>query len=118
MASDKGDKAAEGSLTAHEPPREAAHGHPLIENAIDLAAGVLDVDDLVREQVVMHDLDVVIGPDLLERSAEHFLARSGRTWRMTVFIGWSALPASMASQRMPRAFTQSANCRVGPGCLM
>ena len=38
--------------------------------------------------------------------------------RMTVFIGWSALPASTASQRMPRALTQSANSRVGPGWLM
>src|SRR5438094_876749 len=34
--------------------------------------------------------------------------------RMTVFMGWSALPASMAIQRTPRSFTHCANARVGP----
>src|SRR5918993_738085 len=42
-------------------------------------------------------------------------ASSGRILRMTVFIGWSALPASTASQRTPRSSTHSANSRVGPG---
>ena len=37
---------------------------------------------------------------------------------MTVFIGWSALPASTAIQRTPRSSTHSANARVGPGWRM
>src|SRR5207248_1427859 len=55
---------------AHETPREAADGHPLIQDSIDLPARVFDVDDLVWKQVVVHDLDVVVWPDLFERPAK------------------------------------------------
>ena len=78
----EGDKAAERGLAAHETPREAADRHTLIEDAIDLTARVLDVDDLEWEQVVVHDLNVVVRPDLFERPAQRscaFLAWSGRT---------------------------------------
>src|ERR1700687_7267 len=67
---DKCDEAAERGFAAHEAPWEAANRHALVENAIDLPAGVFDMDDLVREQVVVHDLNVIVRPDLLERPPE------------------------------------------------
>src|SRR5215210_3811204 len=76
-SSDEGDEATEGRLATEKTPRKAADGHSLVEDAIDVAAGVLDVDDLVREQVIVHDLDVVIRPDLLEWPAERRRALAG-----------------------------------------
>jgi hypothetical protein len=37
---------------------------------------------------------------------------------MTVFIGWSSVPASIAYQRTPRSSVHSASARVGPGWRM
>ena len=48
----------------------------------------------------------------------HLAARSGRTLRITVFIGWSIELASMANQEIFRSNTQLTNSRVGPGCLL
>src|SRR5262249_6530766 len=68
--SDEGDEATECRLATHEAPGKTSDCDALIENTVDLTTRVFDVDDLVWEQVVVHDLDIVVGPDLFERSAD------------------------------------------------
>src|ERR1700686_3948192 len=64
------DRAAERSLAALEAPREAAEKDLAVQHLVDLAAQVLDMDDVVRKQQRVHDLVVGLGPDLIEAAAK------------------------------------------------
>src|SRR4029453_14511798 len=117
----EGDRPAERRLPANELPGAAAELDAPVGHLVDLPAQVLDVDHVVGEQQGVHDLQILLGEQLVQGAAEGGLgvlglAWAGRIFSVTVFIGWSALPASTASHRTPRSSTHSANSRVGPGC--
>src|SRR5258708_16195861 len=67
------DGAAQGSLAALEAPREAAELDSLIQPLVDLAAQVLDMDDVVRKKKRVHDLVVGHREDLVEAAAQLLL---------------------------------------------
>src|SRR5579864_4279592 len=71
------DRAAERRLAALEAPREAPELDPRVKHLVDLAAEVLDVDHVVREQQRVHDLVVRLWEDLVETAAELLLRLLG-----------------------------------------
>src|SRR5512132_1850145 len=66
----EGDRAAERRLPADELPREAAEVDAPVQDLVDLAAQVLDVDDVVGEQQGVHDLEVLAGEQLVQGTAQ------------------------------------------------
>src|SRR5215218_4681163 len=64
------DRAAERRLATDELPREAAEVDAPVEHLVDLAAEVLDVDDVMGEQQSVHDLEVLPGEQLVQRAAQ------------------------------------------------
>src|SRR5579859_3737735 len=74
----EGNQATEGRFTAVELPGEAADPDALVKHLVDHAAGILDMEDAVREHLVMHKLQVIVGPDFFKRLAMFFRALSGK----------------------------------------
>ena len=91
LFADERDEAAEGGLATAKFPGEAADPDALVQHLINLAAGVFDMEDAVGEHVIVHELQIIIGPDFLQGFAQLLRRisppRSGRTLRMTVFMG-------------------------------
>src|SRR5205085_2297605 len=63
-------QAAEGGLTTVEFPGEAANPDTLVEHFVDHSACILSVEDAMREHLVVHELQVIFGPDFFKRPAE------------------------------------------------
>src|ERR1700716_660570 len=72
-----GDRSAQRSLAALEPPGAAAELDLLVEHVVDLPAQVLDMDDVVREQKRVHDLVIRLREDLVEAPAQLLLSLFG-----------------------------------------
>src|SRR5690242_7611980 len=65
---DDGDGPAQRGLAALEAPRETAKRDLAVEHLVDVAAEVLDVDHVVREEQRVHDLVVGLRPMLVEQT--------------------------------------------------
>ena len=66
------DEAAEGGLATAEFPGEAANPDALVQHVVNLPTGIFDVEDAVRKHVIVHQLQIVIGPDFLQGFARAF----------------------------------------------
>lgn len=71
---DKGYEAAEGGFTAVKLPGKAANPDALVEYFIDHATGVLYMEDTMGEHIIVHELQVVVGPDLFKWFAQFLRA--------------------------------------------
>lgn len=52
----EGHEATEGSLATAKFPREAANPHTLVQHIVNLSSSILDVENAVREHIVVHQL--------------------------------------------------------------
>ena len=68
----KSHQSAESRLTHIELEWEATDPQAHIQHFVDHATRVLDMEDSMWKQLVVHELQVIFRPDLLQRPAELF----------------------------------------------
>ena len=59
----KGHQSAESRLAHVELEGETANPQAHIEHLVDHTSSILDMENTMREQLVMHKLQIILGPD-------------------------------------------------------
>ena len=67
---------AESRLAHVELERETADPQAHIEHLVDHTSSIFNMEDAMREQLVMHELQIIFRPDFLKRFAELLCAFS------------------------------------------
>ena len=67
-------QSAESRLSHVELERETADPQAHIKHLVDHTSGIFNMENAMREQLVMHQLQIILRPDFLKRPAQFLLS--------------------------------------------